>query len=434
MSQMWHISLNKMIALLVVLFFTTSLIGSKGYQYAASILLLLGFFTFPRNIKQHMQNTQSAVIKLFSLSILFYFGTFFFSLLIHNDKLRELDAVSRALLCIPLVYLLVKYQLKQSTVFLAIISGAIIAGMIAFIDAFILSKPAAFSDMMQIQGGGISMSLGVFSLCIGFYYLQQHKQKIAIISFLASILGISASILSTSRGAWLGLPIILPIIFYYYRHCISKRFYLITIISLLIAIISMSLMPQFKLVERLDSAKNEIQIYFEQGNGSTSVGARFDMWKGALFAIKEKPITGWGKDGANKKRQEQAQAGLISDYAGHFNQPHNQYLEATMVRGIIGLIGLLGIFIVPLIIFLKKTKNAIHTNDIKLIRLLGVIHILEVMSYCLPQGFLVHQSGTLFYFITLSILVSLLIIHFPSNADKLNNIQNQDILKMLTAQ
>ncbi|MBE2898882.1 O-antigen ligase family protein [Pasteurellaceae bacterium 20609_3] len=183
--------------------------------------------------------------------------------------------------------------------------------------------------------------------------------------------------------------------------------------ALLLTVISVVSIPQFRVLERLETAKNDIQFYVEQGNGSTSVGARFDMWKGALLAIQEKPVLGWGKEGANKKRLQQAQEGIISEYAGHFNQPHNQYLEATVVRGVIGLIGLLGIFIIPGLLFLSKHRS-INTPEIKLISLLGIVHILEVMSYCLPQGFFVHQSGTIFYFVTLSILFSLYMLHTRS--------------------
>ena len=51
---------------------------------------------------------------------------------------------------------------------------------------------------------------------------------------------------------------------------------------------------------------------------------------------------------------------------------------------------------VPLRAFMKKLKT---TNDeIKLIATLGVAHILSVMIYGLSQGFLVHNSGTIFYF------------------------------------
>ncbi|MBE2898881.1 hypothetical protein HPC37_08810 [Pasteurellaceae bacterium 20609_3] len=218
--------LTKLCTLLVVLFFATLLIGSRGYQYAASVLLILGVITFPWHIKQVPLRNNRAM-QWFIFCIVFYFGTFVLSMLVHHDKMKELDAVSRALLCIPLVYLLIRCKLTLNAVLYAIIAGSIIAGVIAISDIFLFSEHAAFSQMMQIQGGGIAMSLGIFSLCIGLYYLQKNNRNLAFISFVASLSGILASILSTSRGAWIGLPVVLVVILIYYRRQISSRFYLV---------------------------------------------------------------------------------------------------------------------------------------------------------------------------------------------------------------
>jgi O-antigen ligase len=60
------------------------------------------------------------------------------------------------------------------------------------------------------------------------------------------------------------------------------------------------------------------------------------------------------------------------------------------------LLALLAVLFIPLRTFMKNLKTA--NNEIKLIATLGVTHILSVMIYGLSQGFLVHNSGTIFYF------------------------------------
>ena len=57
---------------------------------------------------------------------------------------------------------------------------------------------------------------------------------------------------------------------------------------------------------------------------------------------------------------------------------------------------LLAVLFIPLRTFMKNLKTA--NNEIKLFATLGVAHVLSVMIYGLSQGFLVHNSGTIFYF------------------------------------
>ena len=93
-----------------------------------------------------------------------------------------------------------------------------------------------------------------------------------------------------------------------------------------------------------------------------------------------------------KEIKEQQFDGMIS----FFSNAHNQYLDDLSKRGIVGLLALLAVLFIPLRSFMKNLKTA--NNEIKLIATLGIAHILSVMIYGLSQGFLVHNSGTIFYF------------------------------------
>ena len=103
-----------------------------------------------------------------------------------------------------------------------------------------------------------------------------------------------------------------------------------------------------------------------------------------VFKVRQKNVS--------KKQKKKIATGNI----GQFTHAHNQYLDDLSKRGIIGLLALLAVLFIPLRAFMKKLNT---TNDeVKLIATLGVAHILSVMIYGLSQGFLVHNSGTIFYF------------------------------------
>lgn len=379
-------------------FFFLSVLSLKGGHNISPILLMLlglgySIYGLCKKFKWNLNKED----KLLIYSYLFYFVLFVISLLLNTGKAKELDNPSRVILLIPVLLLLLNTPIKTKILRFCIPLGSVIAGIVALYDKFILHSEMAFSPRtMHIQGGDIAMSLGIFSLIIAFYFWQKSQLKFTALCAVASLFGVAGSILSTARGGWLALPVALIVLCWCYRKCISKKFFISIISLFVIAIIGISQMPNNKISERLNAAQGDIQQYWEHNNGSTSVGARFDMWKSVFIMAKEKPILGWGARGALEKRQQLAQEGVISQYAGQFEHAHNQYLDDLSKRGILGLLAFLAILFVPLRSFYRGLKNT--SCEVKLIASLGFIHIVSVMIYCLSQGFFTHNSGNIFYF------------------------------------
>ncbi len=87
-----------------------------------------------------------------------------------------MDNPSRVLLFIPVLLLLLHIPPRLNTVLYAIPLGAMIAGITAIYDKLVLHSKMAFSvRIMHIQGGDIAMSLGMFSVAIGFYFFKKHN-------------------------------------------------------------------------------------------------------------------------------------------------------------------------------------------------------------------------------------------------------------------
>ncbi|MFQ9122081.1 MAG: O-antigen ligase family protein [Haemophilus parainfluenzae] len=117
------------------------------------------------------------------------------------------------------------------------------------------------------------------------------------------------------------------------------------------------------------------------------LGARFEMWKSALEMAKEKPLFGWGIQGATEKRKQETKERIATGNIGQFTHAHNQYLDDLSKRGIVGLLALLAVLFIPLRAFMKKLKHQ-RTHEVKLIATLGVAHILSVMVYGFKPRFL----------------------------------------------
>lgn len=389
-------------------FFLSVLIIKGGYNYAPILLILTGLGYFIHSViirREKWSPTQDE--KWLIISCLFYFSLFVLSVIIHDGRLRELDNPSRVLLLLPLLLLFHHYPIRCKSIFYTIPLGALIAGLIALYDRFYLLSPLAYTPrIMHIQGGGLAMSLAMFSLVITIYFAIKTRFKLTALCLLCVIFGMLGSFLSTARGSWVGIIPIILFILWAYRQFISTRFFvsLVTLISLVV--ITAIAIPNTRIAERFHAAKDEINAYVKHDNGSTSVGARFDMWKSALLMAQEKPLFGWGSEQIIEERKKQHQKGLISQYAIQFNHAHNQFLDDLSKRGLFGLIALLGIYFIPLIFFIKNIANDVL--KIRTVAVLGAVHCLSVMGYSLSQGFLTHNSGNIFYFFLVVVFYGLL--------------------------
>ena len=393
-KQNW---LATLINFTVTLFFLSIFIVKGGYNAAPVLLMLIslgyGVYTL---IKKTLLNL-SKIDKYLIYSYLFYFITFVLSLSINGGKMRDLDSASRVVFFVPVLLLLLKYPIKTCVLSYSIPLGGIVSVCIALYDKFILNlNPDQNPRIMHIQGGDISMSLGIFSLIIALYAYQKREVKLTVLSVIGGLCGIVGSLLSTARGGWIALPLLLIIILWIYRYSLSKRFFLTFFGIIAVASVGISQMPNNRIMERIDVARKDIQLYLDNNDGNTSLGARFEMWKSAIAMAKEKPLFGWGIQGATEKRKQETKEKIATGNIGQFTHAHNQYLDDLSKRGIVGLLALLAVLFIPLRTFMKNLKTA--NNEIKLIATLGVAHILSVMVYGLSQGFLVHNSGTIFYF------------------------------------
>jgi len=162
-------------------------------------------------------------------------------------------------------------------------------------------------------------------------------------------------------------------------------------------------MPQSGVPQRISQAKNDVQLYFTGENKVTSLGHRFEIWKSSIDSFIKKPVFGWGNHGVRLSQEQQYKSGLITKAAYDFNgHAHNQFLDEMAKRGIIGFSTLLALFLFPLTTFKQRLANATSAEDTTLAAC-GVVLVLSTIDYCLSQAFLNHNSGIVFYCLSLVI-------------------------------
>ena len=380
-------------------FFTLLLVFPKGYNYGSTALLvasvLFVFYSMYKKFKiREIIKRNNSIFFVVSL----YFLTALFLIVVHGDKFKLIDNPLRAFLFLSVIIFVIYTKAKFGVLLYSIPVGSFVAGLVALYQYYVLHLPSAFWEQMKIQSGDIAMSLGLFSFIIALYLFDIKKNRFALVTAIAGLFGVLASVLSFARGGWVGVPLIFVFVLYMYRNMISKKLLSAIVLAILVGGISLSTNEQF--VGRILDVKNNLSHY-SQNSKDGSIGARLDMWKMGVDAFIEHPISGWSLKALDEYKKSLADKGIVSREFTVYSHLHNQFIDELAKKGILGGVAILGIFLVPLCSFYRKQKKSPNNKKIKLLTTLGIVHVLSTMSYCLTQAFLTHNSGNIFYFFSL---------------------------------
>ena len=391
----------------IFLFFTLLLMFPKGYNYGSTALLVLSilflcYLLYKRVGFLEVVRQNKAIF----LVTTFYFLVSLFFIFFHGEKIKLIDNPLRAFLFLSVIIFIVYSSVKFDILLYSIPLGSFISGVVALYQYYILSLESAFYNQMKIQSGDIAMSLGLFSFGIAFYFLDVKKSKLALFSVGCGIFGVLASILSFARGGWISAPFIVITLLFLYRYLLSRK--VLIGLSLILCFGGALLMMNNQFTGRISDAKYQLDVYLSSYNKVSSVGERLDMWKIGSKAFLEHPISGWSLKELDYYKKDLADKDVVTKASISFSHLHNQFIDELAKKGILGGIAILSIFIVPLHLFYRKVLGQ-GNKRIKFISILGIIHVLSTIIYCMSQAFLAHNSGNIFYFFVLFLFYAFMV-------------------------
>ncbi|WP_117235667.1 O-antigen ligase family protein [Vibrio maerlii] len=376
-------------SLVTGIFFSFLLITGSSYKFAATPLVLVALFSLPWTLR-HKSSPQ---IKAATCALLGYFLVTVLSLVVHGGDLGQLDMPTRVIFAAIIMLFIANIPPHIKVVFYSICLGSSIAGVLAIYHYMTVGERAFFGNgYMVIQAGGIAASLATLSI-VALIYAKSAKNKLLVaISTIGATLGLSATLLSGARGAWVLTPFIVIFLFYIYRGYFSQRSKTLAIFATM-AIMFFS----YPTVEpRVNSMFSELHEY-RKNDVNTSSGIRLELWKSATYSAIDKPIFGQGFDGIEHAKREQISKGLVDKRVLGSTRAHNQFFEELQAKGLIGLITILGFFGLPLYLLLEKARSSLTKDSHYFFAVAGIVHITSVIGFCLTQHFLAHHSGILFY-------------------------------------
>lgn len=385
-----------MIFLLPAMVLTTNLSVSP-----VEAMTLFGGLVYARLLWRQWQErptlfSNSRLITLaFAINLLAAFG----SLVSTGFEARYLENGIKMLMVSLVTGLIVLLRPSPRSFWFGLAVGTVGAAGFAVYQKFYLLMPRAEGFKMPITFGDIAIAMALMSIA-GIQVFS--KSRWAALPYLAFFAGVTASILSGSRGGWLALLFCIVPLYSYGRTGFKKRtaFILAGCISLLVAA---SVIPETGVRERLTAVSEELNLY-RSGNPNSSVGARLEMWHGAWLMFVEHPLTGVGRANYNDGLKTMIERGKVDPAMAQYQHAHNEILHAMATQGLPGLAALLCLYGAPLLFFKRQLAcQGLHRPY----ALAGLLLCLAYIDFGLTQVMFSHHVPSVFYAFTICTLAGI---------------------------
>ncbi len=316
---------------------------------------------------------------------------------------RGFDEPIRFLLALPAMLLVMAYPPRLMWLWSGLAIGAIGAGSWAGWQKLVEGALRAGGYTYVIQFGNLSMLLGILCLAgLGWAMLQTHRTGWLALLVIGAVAGMLGSLFSGSRGGWIGLPFVLLVLYRGYGHQLPRQLKIGALLVVVLGGLLVYLLPQTGVQLRVHEAFNDVALYVSGETSATSLGARFEMWKGAYHLIVEKPLFGWGEYGYQAGMETLASSGVVDQVATQYSHAHNEFIDAFAKRGIVGLAVLLALYLVPMRLFARHISAA--NLELRSLAVAGVLLPVAFIDFGFSQAFLTHNSGVMMYAFLLVVL------------------------------
>jgi O-antigen ligase len=364
------------------------------------ILTILGIYSVCFKKKNPFKIPE---LKLFSWLSIGYFGTILLSMLIADGVDAELHHLGRKLhfLFAPFVALaLFQIDLPLKRLLLSIKIGLIIIGTIAITQFLLNLNSDVVLGKVGMMNANIFGDIAVAMLFLSIVHVFIETPRERVITFIAVLAGISAIILSSSRGSWLSF-LILSIIYIslVYKPFLQKNRQRSQSLALALLIALGLVITQTNVGDRIEKAVTEIQNWDSGDESNTSNGLRLQMWKAGLSAAKEAPLLGYGYRNANK---------IASKYASKNKRTisnkthlHNEYITNLVSAGVIGLLMLLILLFKPMIVFYQQLKN----KDAYYYSMMGILLCIGYVTFGFTHVAFGEEHVNAFYVLFMALLL-----------------------------
>ncbi|MCF8052302.1 MAG: O-antigen ligase family protein [Desulfobacterales bacterium] len=376
LSMLPNARLQTVIPWLVLIFPAAALL----VEHSSSIFLVLFAVSgIAASIKSDRRASLSLMEKCLLWAFVLFPASYLLSFTIHflqgdllDPRFKYLDDEFRMVLMIPIFLLFRQVRVPQFHLWNGIVIGAVAAGANAFLRFFWLAPGERVSGSYDaIAVGDISLSLAVMSVASWGFLMKRNPHYRWLIP-AAFLFGMASTVLSETRGAWVAIPALMLILFFF----MGRYWSLLTRLSMaglcVIFAAVVYLVPATNVAKRVQEVKQEIQ-HHQEGNAIYG-GATFRMLgvKATAALFPEHPIIGIGPGNYKPLVKQRIAEGELHELTAMHSNPGSTFLGTLVDCGLVGLLSLIGIFVVPFwisIFFIRRHTDRLRNMGYALLML-----------------------------------------------------------------
>ncbi|MFO7716804.1 O-antigen ligase family protein [Desulfosarcina sp.] len=298
-----------------------------------------------------------AFVYLLSLAINYFTGN------LPQSSLKYVDDEARMLLIVPVFLLFRSIRLSDVAIWNGIVTGAILSGIHAVVFFVATDGNRASGSYDAIAFGDLSLALAVMSVAAYDPLIQKHSIYKPIIA-AAFVLGVTASILSGSRGAWASIPLLFVILFLFTAKYIGRG-RRIFFVALLCGIgVVAYLTPATQVAQRVDSAASEISDYLRGDVHYGGATVRLLGLQASMAIFADYPLIGAGPGSYKPMVMQMIAEDKLDAMAARHSQPSSTLFAAMASCGSLGLLAFLGMFAAPFLVSLAWIRRHLAYRNV----------------------------------------------------------------------
>lgn len=245
--------------------------------------------------------------------------------------------------------------------------------------------------------GNLSLLTSMLCLAaIGWALSRPRRPILLVLLALGALGGISASVLSGTRGGWVALPLILLVFQRGFGRWLPGRQAAAWWLAAGLLLAGVYLLPQTGVQYRIGLAVSEVEHYLEGERArTTSVTTRLEMWRGTLVLIREQPLLGHGETGYREGLRSLTESDELDRSVHAHDHSHNDLLDVWVKRGLPGLLALLGLYLLPLLLFRSGLNHP--DNSHRALAVAGLLLPVAFIDFGLTYSFMAYPVGAAVY-------------------------------------
>lgn len=392
-------SLARITALILFAALAFGLVLPKVAGGAFLLLALLGIIWLEPGLAR--RNWQlDAHERLLAFAVVLFVGVWLLAWLGHGlgpVGFDDVGRILRLLLIVPAYLFLRRVDGLERGWWTGLVAGTTIAGLYA-IGFALAGQPGAWAERVggptnPIYFGGIVLAFSL--MLLPRVADRELSLRLRALVAVAIVLGLVASALSGSRGAWLALP---PLLVLYWLTLGSRQSapwrYGVPLALLIVAVL-LALLPGVPLGERLADAWRSLTGSQPVAVADDTLAIRWQLWQVTFDRLREAWLFGTGPGGFRAALEAAVADGRLPLRHLEYHHPHNQYLSAWIIAGLPGLAAFVLLLAVPARRFAMLWRSGLERT-----RMIGwcgltAVAVLAVMS--LGESIFQRNSGIVWF-------------------------------------